>query len=218
MLSEFALLKLQTISGEEQFIHSVPALVCSKRSKEPRGAPSNNEHLEILPITNIIDTSPYHALIYYHQDNYRIVSVSPIVVNSSELTPSEPLKQTIARNKTLSKAVEEFLMTAKQSEMKDEKSEVVLRSISRITIVSESESEVFYICQPSSSQQRMLPTTQKQANPVVTQTAKVTNVNYASGSKWSSDDHEQLKKLLLQYGYGRWKQIQRSSLTIGGKL
>ena len=24
--------------------------------------------------------------------------------------------------------------------------------------------------------------------------------------------------MLLQYGYGRWKQIQRSSLTIGGKL
>lgn len=39
-----------------------------------------------------------------------------------------------------------------------------------------------------------------------------------NGSKWSADDHEQLKKLLLQYGYARWKQIQRSSLSIGGKL
>ena len=38
------------------------------------------------------------------------------------------------------------------------------------------------------------------------------------GSKWSNDDHEQLKKLLLQYGHGRWKQIQRSSASMGGKL
>lgn len=27
-----------------------------------------------------------------------------------------------------------------------------------------------------------------------------------------------MKKLLLQYGYGRWKQIQRSSLAIGSRL
>ena len=27
-----------------------------------------------------------------------------------------------------------------------------------------------------------------------------------------------LIKLLLQYGYGRWKQIQRSSASMGGKL
>jgi hypothetical protein len=45
MLTEYALLKLQTISGEEQFIHSVPALLCSKRSKEPRVTSANNEHL-----------------------------------------------------------------------------------------------------------------------------------------------------------------------------
>ena len=37
-------------------------------------------------------------------------------------------------------------------------------------------------------------------------------------SKWTPDDREQLKKLLLQYGYGRWKQLQRSSTMIGGKL
>ena len=42
--------------------------------------------------------------------------------------------------------------------------------------------------------------------------------NQMSGSKWSNDDHEQLKKLLLQYGYGRWKQIQRSSASIGSRL
>lgn len=36
--------------------------------------------------------------------------------------------------------------------------------------------------------------------------------------KWTADDREQLKKLLLQYGYGRWKSLQRSSTLIGGKL
>ena len=77
---------------------------------------------------------------------------------------------------------------------------------------------MFYICQPSAIQQRLLPATQKQTNNLNNQPTKTVSVPAASGSKWSSDDHEQLKKLLLQYGYGRWKQIQRSSLTIGGKL
>jgi hypothetical protein len=33
MMNEFALLKLQTINGEEHFIHSVPAIIASKRAK-----------------------------------------------------------------------------------------------------------------------------------------------------------------------------------------
>jgi len=37
-------------------------------------------------------------------------------------------------------------------------------------------------------------------------------------SKWSADDKEQLKKFILIYGYGRWKQIQEASRQIGGKL
>jgi hypothetical protein len=58
--------------------------------------------------------------------------------------------------------------------------------------------------------------TNKQAvSTGVTQKAPLNNMN---GSKWSNDDHEQLKKLLLQYGYGRWKQIQRSSASIGCRL
>lgn len=65
MLTEFALLKLQTINGEEQFIHKVPALLCSKRGKESRILSASLHHLEVLPISNITDTFPYHALIYY---------------------------------------------------------------------------------------------------------------------------------------------------------
>jgi len=64
-----------------------------------------------------------------------------------------------------------------------------LGNISRLTILSESESEVFYICQPSTTQQRLLPTAQKQNNTVVAQTAKTTVISAANGSKWSSDDH-----------------------------
>lgn len=45
-----------------------------------------------------------------------------------------------------------------------------------------------------------------------------TSVPTSSSTKWSVDDHEQLKKLLLSYGYDRWNSIQRSSATMGGKL
>lgn len=65
MLTEYALLKLQTINGEEHFIHKIPALLCSKRTRESKTNPAANQHLEILPISNIIDTFAYHALIYY---------------------------------------------------------------------------------------------------------------------------------------------------------
>lgn len=65
MLTEYALLKLQTINGEEHFIHRVPVLLSSKRTREPKAVPAAIQHLEILPLTNIIDTLPYHALIYY---------------------------------------------------------------------------------------------------------------------------------------------------------
>lgn len=76
---------------------------------------------------------------------------------------------------------------------------------------------MFYICQPSQNQQRVIPSIQKQ-NALNAQISKTNITPAASGSKWSTDDHEQLKKLLLQYGYGRWKQIQRSSVSIGSKL
>lgn len=77
---------------------------------------------------------------------------------------------------------------------------------------------MYYICQPSQIQQRIMQTVQKQNNPTAAQTNKVAVGGSSNGSKWSTDDHEQLKKLLLQYGYGRWKQIQRSSISIGSKL
>ena len=218
MLTEYALLKLQTANGEEHFIHSVPVLLCSKRAREPRALLPANCRLELLPITNIIDTSSYHALIYFRQDNYYIVSITPIVLNSTELSPSPYLQEALAltSNKSLSKIIDEYI--AASEVMKDEKSEAVLGNISRLTVMSPSEPEVYYICQPSTIQQRLLPTAQKQNTSIPTQAMKNLTIPSANGSKWSSDDHEQLKKLLLQYGYGRWKQIQRSSLTIGGKL
>lgn len=43
-------------------------------------------------------------------------------------------------------------------------------------------------------------------------------MHISTGTKWSNDDHEQLKRLLLLYGYDRWKQIQRSAGSMGSKL
>ncbi len=65
MLTEYALLKLQAINGEEQFVHTLPALIGSKRTRDLRPSAQLDHPLEVLPITNIIDTFHYHALIYY---------------------------------------------------------------------------------------------------------------------------------------------------------
>lgn len=94
-----------------------------------------------------------------------------------------------------------------------------LQPISRIIIKAE-DGEIYYFCLPSQNQQRNMPQIQAQTNK---QTIPIgipqkVSTNLSNGSKWSNDDHEQLKKLLLQYGYGRWKQIQRSSASIGSRL
>lgn len=44
------------------------------------------------------------------------------------------------------------------------------------------------------------------------------SMHMSTGTKWSNDDHEQLKRLLLLYGYDRWKQVQRSAGSMGSKL
>lgn len=36
--------------------------------------------------------------------------------------------------------------------------------------------------------------------------------------KWTLDDREQLKKYLMTFGYGRWKEIQEASSHAGGRL
>lgn len=37
-------------------------------------------------------------------------------------------------------------------------------------------------------------------------------------AKWTLDDREQLKKYIMMFGYGRWKEIQEASRHGGGRL
>lgn len=89
-----------------------------------------------------------------------------------------------------------------------------LKQVSKILIQAE-KPEVFYFCLPIENIQRN-PLSQKV--PMMANTPNANNHANSAGTKWSNDDHEQLKRLLLLYGYDRWKQIQRSSSTMGGKL
>lgn len=112
MISEYALLKLQSINGEEMFIHSVPALLCSKRAREPLAVAGSSCHLEILPITNIIDTSPYHALIRYTDGAYHITAITPLLLNSQTLTPSPLLAKALASEKLQAESIQEYVKGA----------------------------------------------------------------------------------------------------------
>ena len=66
---------------------------------------------------------------------------------------------------------------------------LILSSITKLTILSEAESEIYYICQPSNSQQRILPSQQKQTNLPNLALSKQVNAPMTNGSKWSTDDH-----------------------------
>jgi hypothetical protein len=52
-----------------------------------------DHRLEILPITNINDTFHYHALIYYQEGTYKICAITPLIVNSVELSVNKKLFQ-----------------------------------------------------------------------------------------------------------------------------
>ena len=72
--------------------------------------------------------------------------------------------------------------------MGEESAETKLASITKVTIISERESEVYYICLPSQNQLRMAPNPQKQICTATT-AAKTLSAPLTSGSKWSTDDH-----------------------------
>lgn len=71
--------------------------------------PINSTHLEILPITNILDTSPYHALLYYKNGAYHLAAISPLLINSNSLVPSESLLKTLNAEKLQINAIEKYL-------------------------------------------------------------------------------------------------------------
>lgn len=91
MLTEYALLKLQAINGEEQYVHALPLLLGSKKAKDSKVTPQPDYRVEVLAITNIIDTFHYHALVFYHEGVYKIIAITPLIVNSKLLTLNQRL-------------------------------------------------------------------------------------------------------------------------------
>jgi len=75
---------------------------------------------------------------------------------------------------------------------------------------------IFYFTLPNLNIQKFEPSTVVEKNPQPVKEKPSADKNILN--RWTADDREQLKKLILQYGYGRWKQLQRSSTLIGGKL
>lgn len=66
----------------------------------------------------------------------------------------------------------------------------MLGAVSKLMLLSDCEAEVYYICQPSAVQQRVVPSQQKQTAPVASQAAvKAVSSPVVNGSKWSADDH-----------------------------
>jgi hypothetical protein len=81
---------------------------------------------------------------------------------------------------------------------------------------SQAECEIFYFVVPNMNIQKFEPRVTVEKHPQPAKGKNVVDKNLLN--RWTADDREQLKKLILQYGYGRWKQLQRSSTLIGGKL
>jgi len=111
-----------------------------------------------------------------------------LLINGNPVTPSDSLLKILHSDKAQTNAVEKYIKEL-DSSMKEENSEVKLATITRLTILSEGEPEVYYICLPSQNQLRMAPNTQKQTCTTGSTAVKTTNAPITSGSKWSTDDH-----------------------------
>ncbi len=77
MLSEYAFAKLQTINGEEHFIHSLPAALVTSRSFM-----NTSEHkLQYVPIVDLQSKVPIHMIFYEHDNAIKILSVLKCKIN-----------------------------------------------------------------------------------------------------------------------------------------
>jgi hypothetical protein len=54
--------------------------------------------MEILPITNILTTFHFHAIIFYESGSYYIASVTPLVVDGKDLSENSELIQEVKSN------------------------------------------------------------------------------------------------------------------------
>ena len=66
MLSEYAYAKFQSTDGEEYFVHTIPALLTSRKWKDNELGRQGS--IEWLPITSIFSSFMIHAIIYYEND------------------------------------------------------------------------------------------------------------------------------------------------------
>ena len=78
MLSEYAYGKLQSMDGQEYFIHSIPALISSRKCRDIIGDLGN---LECLTITGIFNTFHHHAIIYYEENAYKLIPITSVSVD-----------------------------------------------------------------------------------------------------------------------------------------
>lgn len=86
MLSEFAYAKLQGINGEEYYLHRLPAVLGSKRAKDVAAfCASDQNKLEILPLTNISDVFYFHAVIFYYSGCFKLLSITPLVLDGRKM-------------------------------------------------------------------------------------------------------------------------------------
>jgi hypothetical protein len=79
-------------------VHSLPALIASKRARDCRPTVQFDHPLEILPISNIIDTFHYHALLYYQEGAYKLIPITHLLLNSLSLNPNKRLLQLLVNS------------------------------------------------------------------------------------------------------------------------
>ncbi|KAL4474706.1 hypothetical protein ABPG72_002299 [Tetrahymena utriculariae] len=218
MENEYAFAKLQNLNQEEFFIRQIPLILRRKSQKEiQKPGITIKEYPATLAIGNCAEIKDQHAILFYSLKKkcfsmiaFDLLSVDNLQANvfkDAQFLLNELKK---ANNLDFFDKYEEYT--------------IYLNNFSQIYIgCDKCEVPHLYVLVLPASQVQKNESLNLKASSVFSHAQNQSNPNNKQHDKtlyqkWSADDREQLKKCIINYGYGRWKQIQRSSTSIGGKL
>ncbi|KRX05591.1 hypothetical protein PPERSA_12769 [Pseudocohnilembus persalinus] len=232
--SEQAYAKLLGLGGEEVYIRSIPVVLGGGNQEEKNIFIDN--FFEIQQVTKCKEmqvlfiifmdyflifymqkSKNEHAMIYYNlqKEQFQILALNNLITNKVQMQNVQNVNQ-LAQEIVNAKDLSVFEKYEEIAQTLDQDSQIYF-PCTQCELP-----HVFHFILPGKEMQQskglFLISSQVYAPSQNMQNPMNKSHNKQLYYQWSQDDREQLKKSILQYGYGRWRQIQKQSHVVGGSL
>lgn len=205
---EYAYAKLQGLNDESFYIQHLPTKLCRKAGKDKEESKTG---IESIAISDSHGIALCHSLISYDEklSSFFLIPFGGVYVDNKFYTGVE----------NAGDVIDDFFSKPPKDIERHEDFKIKLNNYSKIHFPTDDTETplVFYLILPKTGNTSFFKK-DLDLNPAKLAASKNKMPDKLLSSKWTMDDREQLKKYLLIYGYGRWKQIQEASKLAGGKL